>query len=289
MGRWDLYLKSLVGESPQDFVAWLCPGALYIRRREGQFQTQEGMEEAFPMREIRSDSMVEAEYGKERMLINAEFQSTKDELIGERLLGYSYEATRLHNLPVFSCVIYPRHVFEPPQAPYEWHVPGRGTMLSFTYDSIELAEMPLGELEQKQLIGILPLLLCTKGGATRAVLERAITQLEAADKVQALALLRLIASIVFENADDIEWIKWRFANMHDYLLEKSWVYQELVKEGKIKGIEEGREKGIEEGRAEGIRQSIQAVVDTRFPALADLAKERIEHIQSQDMLQKIHI
>lgn len=61
--------------------------------------------------------------------------------------------------------------------------------------------------------------------------------------------------------------------MHDYLLERSWVYQELV----------------EEGVETGIRQSIQAVVQTRFPALTDLATERVKHIQNLDMLQKIHI
>lgn len=146
MGRWDLYLKSLIWESQQDFVTWLFPGAQYIRMREGQFQTQE-YAETLPMREIRADSMLEVEYGKERMLMHIEFQSTKDELIGERLLGYSYEATRLHKLPVFSSVIYPRHVFEPPQSPYEWHIPSKGKTLSFTYDSIELAATPLAELE----------------------------------------------------------------------------------------------------------------------------------------------
>jgi hypothetical protein len=275
MGRWDLYLKSLVWESQQDFVTWLFPGAKYIRMREGQFQTQESAAGAFPMREIRSDSMLEVEYGEELILMHMEFQSTKDELIGERLLGYSYEAIRLHKLPVFSSVIYPRHIFEPPQAPYEWHIPSKGKTLSFSYESIELAEMPLAELEQKQLVGLAPLLICTKGGATRAVLERAIIQLEAAHKVEALALLRLVASIVFKKDDDIAWIKWRFASMHDYLLENSWVYQELVKEG------------FEDGVETGMRRSIQAIVQTRFPALVDLATERVKHIQDQDALQKV--
>ncbi len=48
--------------------------------------------------------------------------------------------------------------------------------MTFKYRSIELAELPVEELEQKQLVGIAPLLLLTKGGKTREVLERAITQ-----------------------------------------------------------------------------------------------------------------
>lgn len=300
MGRWDLYLKRLVWESPQDFVSLLLPGARYIRRREGQFQTRARQRGTFPTRELRLDGILEVEYVKQRILVNVEFQSTKDTNIGERLLGYSYEATRAHKLPVYSCVIYPRHVFEPPQAPYEWYIAGIGVLMGFIYQSLELAEMPLEELEQKQLVGLAPLLVCTKGGATQAVVERAITQLEAAHKVESLALLRLIATLVFEkSAADLAWLQWRFATMHDFLLENSIMYKELVKEGEIKGLEKGLEKGraqgIKEGEMKGrtqgveigLRQSIEAVVQTRFPALLDLAKERLEHAQDQGALHRM--
>lgn len=284
MGRWDLYLKMLVWESPQDFVTLLHPGACYIRMREGQFQTREVPTGTFPTREIRADGMLEAEYGERRFLINIEFQSTKDDEIGERLLGYSYEAKRAHKLPVCSHVIYPRHVFEPPLSPYEWNVPGKGVVMEFKYGSLELAEMPLNELEQKQLVGLAPLLLCTKDGATREVLERAIMQLEVAHKVEALAVLRLIATLVFEkNVDDLAWLQWRFATMHDFLLENSIMYQELVKEGEIKGFKKGELQGLKKG----LRQSIEAVVQTRFPTLVDLVRERLGQIHDQEALQKL--
>jgi flagellar biosynthesis/type III secretory pathway protein FliH len=77
--------------------------------------------------------------------------------------------------------------------------------------------------------------------------------------------------------------------MDDDLLESSWVYQELVAEGRRRGFKIGYAQGIEIGRAQSIRQSIQTVVQTRFPALADLATKRIEHVQNLDMLQQIHI
>jgi predicted transposase YdaD len=296
MGRWDAYLKLLIWESPQDFVTWLLPEARYIGRREGQFQTQHVPIEAFSTREIRADGMLEVEYAEQVVLLNTEFQSTKDEKIGERLLGYSYEATRLYELPVLSWVIYPRHVFEPPLAPYEWHVRAKGKILSFVYDSIELDELPLAALEQTQLIGLAPLWLCTQGGATREVLERAIRQLELARRPEALAILQLIATLVFEHrSDDLAWIQWRFATMSDFLLENSIVYKQLVregelkglKEGELKGLKEGELKGLEKGRTAGIRQSVEAVVQTRFPALLDLARERMEGIKNPDALQKL--
>ncbi len=299
MGHWDLWLKILLWESPQDFVSWLLPGARYIRRREGQFQTRNQHDGAFSTREIRADGMLEVEYMGQLLLIHVEFQSTKDEDIGERLLGYSYEARRLHKLPVYSYVIYLRHVFEPPQPLHEWYVVGIGVLMGFKYKSIELAEMPLEELEQQQFVGLAPLLLLTKDGATLEVLERAITQLEAGHKPEALGMLQWIAGMVFTSAEDLKRIQRRFANMNEYLWENSWTYREWAKEQQQQGIEQGRkqgreqgiEQGIEQGRVQGIeaglRQSIEAVVQTRFPSLVDLAVERMEHIQDQAGLQKL--
>ena len=88
--------------------------------------------------------------------------------------------------------------------------------------------------------------------------------------------LRLLALLVCEkDAAMLAWIKWRFAMIHDYLLENSLMYKELVQEGRIKGLEEG------------LRQSIEMVVQARFPALLDFAKERMALVQEQSELQRL--
>lgn len=272
MGRWDLYLKTLVWENPQDFVSLLLNGARYLGRREGQFQT----------REIRSDGMIEAEYEGQALLIHVEFQVQKEEKIGERLLGYSYEATRLYELPVLSCVIYLKRVANAPQPPYEWNVPGRGSVMAFDYVSIELATTPVEKLAQTQLVGLFPLLLLAQGGATREVLDQAITRLKAAGKAESLEMLRMIAGMVFEKDDDLKWIEWRFANMQEFF-ESSWTYQQTVKKAELKGLEQGRTQGIEAG----IRQSIEMMVQTRFPSLLELLHERLEQIRDQEVLRQV--
>lgn len=63
--------------------------------------------------------------------------------------------------------------------------------------------------------------------------------------------------------------------MHDFLLENSIMYKELV--------QEGREQGIEIG----LRQSIEAVVQTRFPVLLDLSREKAAHIQDIQKLREV--
>lgn len=81
--------------------------------------------------------------------------------------------------------------------------------------------------------------------------------------------------------------------MHDFLLENSLMYKELVKEGEIKGFEKGEQKGLEKGHAqgmeEGLRQSIEAVVKVRFPDLVDFARERVVRIHDEQMLRNIHL
>ena len=226
MAEWDLWAKALGWESPQDIITLLYPGAIYIGRREGQLQTQDLGDNQFPKREIRSDGLIEAKYDDEHVIMVLEYQVKKDEGIGERLLGYSYEAKRLHGLPVAAWVIHLRPVFEPPQPPHTWAAPGLGQQLEYMYRSIELAEMPLEDLEQKGLVGLAPLLLLTKGGATLEVFERAFTQLVAAHKPEAMGMLLWISGIVFKDVHVLQRIQRRFANMNEYLWENSWTYRE---------------------------------------------------------------
>lgn len=286
IGWWDLFLKLLVRESPQDFVDWLFPGARFVRWRDGQFQKRGRgrSKKALFAHEIRADSLMEVEYEGQHFLIHVEFQSTKDEEIGYRLLGYSHGAVGLHKLSVSSHVIYVVHVFEPPFSPYTKGVPVKGRRITFDYESIELAEMPVEELEQKHLVGLTPLLLLAKGGETRAVLERAIALLEQVPKPEALALLRLLALRAFQNDPEmVEWIQRRFVIMHDFLIENSIMYKELVKEGEVKG----EVKGLEKGRAQGIAESIETAVKARFPGLLDLSRERVARIHDEQRLRDI--
>ena len=51
-------------------------------------------------------------------------------------------------------------------------------------------------------------------------------------------------------------------------------------------MEQGRVQGLEEGIEAGLLQSIETVVQTRFPTLLDLARGRVENVQDHEVLQK---
>ena len=69
-----------------------------------------------------------------------------------------------------------------------------------------------------------------------------------------------------------EWLERMFA-MPEQLLTESWVYQGILQRGIELGYEQGIEKGREEGMLCAARQLLQAIIQTRFPELTDLAAQ----------------
>ena len=153
---WDEHMKALLKESPQDFVSLFLKGARFIEMSESQFQT----------REIRSDTMMKAEYKGQEFIINVEFQSKKDDEMDERLLAYSFEIARLYKLPVLACVIYLHKVHDAPKPPLVWILPNGREVLWFDYESLELTRQTVDHFRRLGLDGFWPLALLSKDGAS---------------------------------------------------------------------------------------------------------------------------
>ena len=184
---WDDSLKIFINENPQDFASWLL----------GEVQVKKKLQTEFKTRTIRADGLLEVvQHGKE-FLLQIEFQSSSDLVIGERLLEYSFEAKRTHKLPVHSCVIYLKEVGEVPKPPLRWTLPDNREVLRFDYQIVELAKVPTEDLRQRDLKGLLPLLILTKDGATHEVVEEVIEKLAVADQQELLPITKLLASLVF--------------------------------------------------------------------------------------------
>jgi hypothetical protein len=245
-----------ISENPQDFASWLFVGAQVT----GKLRTE------FKKRTIDADALLDVIRDGERFLVHIEFQSTNDLNIGERLLEYSFEARREHKLPVYSCVIYLRDYGDVPQPPLRWEVANGLEVLEFHYRSIELGKIPTDELRRTRRVGLLPLLILTKGGATYDVVEEVIAELEAAEKPELLPITELLASLVFKNEADQKWIERTFAMLKDPLRDTP-AYQRFLKEGRELGREEERQQTLERQR-----QTLLEIVQVRFPKLLHLTK-----------------
>ncbi len=257
---WDDSLKTFINENPQDFVSWLLEDAQLKKKLQTEFKT----------RTIRADGLLEAvQHGKD-MLLQIEFQSTNDPTIGERLLEYSFEAKRAYQLPVDSCVIYLRDVGEVPQSPLRWTLPDDRRILRFDYQIIELAKIPTDELRQKDLKGLLPLLILTQGGATHEVVEEVINKLVAAKQQELLPVTKLLSSLAFESEDDQEWLTRRFHQMQD-ILRETRAYQEIIQEGKL----------------EALHDALLKIVRERFPEMIEVMRKQIGGVVNPTTLEDL--
>ena len=259
-GQWDDSLKIFISENPQDFASWLL----------GEAQVKVKLLTEFKTRTIEADALLEVTLNGEDMLLHIEFQSTNDPAIGERLLGYNFEAKREHKLPVHSCVIYLKNDGNVTESPLRWKLPNGREVLQFHYESVELGKLSTESLRRTGLKGLLPLLILTKGGATREVVEEVISGLQAAEKEELLPITKLLSSLVFTNELDREWIIWRFDKMSD-ILRETWAYQEIMQEGEIRGL----------------HQAVQDVIQERFPEILPYTKKQLEGIQDAEKLRHL--
>ena len=266
-GPWDDTLKMFISENPQDFASWLFVGAQVT----GKLRTE------FKKRTIDADALLDVIRDGERFLVHIEFQSTNDLSIGERLLEYSFEARREHRLPVYSCVIYLRDYGDVPQPPLRWEVANGLEVLQFHYRSIELGKIPTDELRRTRRVGLLPLMILTKGGATYDVVEEVIAELEAAEKPELLPITELLASLVFKNEADQEWIERTFAMLKDPLRDTP-AYQRYLKEGR----ELERQQSLERQR-----QTLLEIVQVRFPSLLHLTKGLATITSDPEVLERL--
>jgi predicted transposase YdaD len=266
-GPWDDTLKMFISENPQDFASWLFEGAQVT----GKLRTE------FKKRTIDADALLDVIQHGVRFLVHIEFQSTNDPNIGERLLEYSFEARREHKLPVYSCVIYLRDYGDVPQPPLRWEVTNGLEVLQFHYRSIELGKIPTEDLRQTKRVGLLPLLILTKDGATYKVVEEVIAELVIAEKQELLPITELLASLVFKNEADQEWIERTFAMLKDPLRDTP-AYQRFLKEGR----ELERQQSLERQR-----QTLLEIVQVRFPKLLHLTQGLAAITSDPEVLERL--
>src|SRR5579885_3426346 len=296
---WDDTMKRLISAHPQHFVSWLLKDAQFMQLlpQELKNKTRE------------ADVIFQVLLNEAEMLLHLEFQSSDDSNMALRLLEYNVLAISEYKRPVLSCVLYLRKGQTIAESPLEWRLPNGQAVLTFTFLVVKLWEVAAEEITQTGLVGLLPLLPLTRDGARHEVIEVMIEHIMAAKQFNLLTWGEIFAGLVLKDVHDQEWLKRRFA-MHKDILEESWVYQEIVREGlekgMQKGIEQGMQKGIEQGMQKGIEQGmeqerrrqrqapvsiVQGVIQGRFPELSDLAKEQadkaIEPAQLQELLLKI--
>ena len=267
-------MKRLVKTYAQHFTNWLVAEATFVRTLNVELQSQQLFVDA--LMEIIS-------YGEPSLLL-IEFQSYRDPEMGRRLMEYSVLASREYNhCAVYPYVIYLRKPGEVADSPYIRMRPDGREAYRFHYDVIQLWEIPAEVFLRQGWLGLLPLVILTRGGKRPEVVNEMIEQLAGAQEYDLLALARLMGGLVFkEGSDESDWFKGRFHMFQD-ILRESWVYKEIGQEY----FEQGIEQGIEQGKLQGLREMLLSFVQRDFPEVMALARQQVDRITDLEILQAI--
>src|SRR5437588_3971017 len=260
---WDDIMKRLLTANPQHFLDWLIPGAQLKSERTIELKS----------RTLEADKLYNVLVNQLDMIWHVEIQRHSDAQMGRRLWEYNAMATITSGLPVCSFVIYLVHESQIVEPPYSPVLPTGQVAHIFYFTNVKLWEIPTETLKQPGLEGLLPLLTLTREGSRPETIDEMIEGLITSQKTELLSIAYTLASLVFTKEDEREWLIERFA-MYQDILQESWVYQEI--------LQEGREQGLQ-----ALRQTLMSLMEMRFPALAPLAKQQTSTIKDPSVLQSV--
>ncbi len=272
---WDSTLKRLLRVDPMAFVKWILPGAIFIKERPYELESEK--------REV--DALLDVVVDGKLMLLHIEFQTYNDSTMAERLLLYNVLVRSVHKLPVLSCVIYLLRDGNIQKSPLRLTVPSGQTVLDFHFVNIEVGQLEPEDILNTNIVALLPLLSLTKGGATREELLKMFRELKMrsddeteTNELELIAYTLAALVLQRENKVDLDWLIRRFREMHD-ILRESPIYQEI--------LSEGREEGREEGRLEHSRHILVVLTQVRFPSLITLAQRQAAAINDLKVLDDV--
>ncbi len=145
---WDRKMKRLFREMPQDLLEWIVPGA--------QFKGVVSAELAGEP--INADHLYDVTLNGKHFLLHIEFQRNRDSKMAERIWEYNVRASLLYSYPVWSCVIYLKKDGTITKSFLTRELPNGRLVHRFDFKVIKLWEIPVMELKDKGLVG---LLLCS--------------------------------------------------------------------------------------------------------------------------------
>ena len=285
---WDSNLKLLFAEASIAFVSWLKQDAQFVQLVSTELEDET----------IYSDILCEVKVNGQKGLLHVEFQKKRDSNMAQRLWKYNVRATLKYKCPVWSYVIYltKDSAVEPFYS--QTFLDGR-EIHHFNFSVIKLWEIPTQELLEIGLSDLAPLLVLTREGRNREVVEKAIELLDPPEgerKSELLTLTYGLASLIFNHEADQDWLVWRFGMLYE-ILKDTRAFRELakeglaegLKEGLAEGLKEGLKEGLEEGQIKGFRLAVLDIIEMRFAdrELVEAARSQVETLKDEQTLRHL--
>ena len=261
---YDHALKSLMGDRAAEIIPQLLP--------EAELVSEENIEIKREL--LRADLVYLVQYKGKAHILNLELQANADSEMAFRMLLYHVELHLHYRLPVISIVLYlfEARVAEPP---FRETGADEEEILTLHYRVIALWTLDAQEYVQKRIIGMYTFLPGMKG-ANAPLLLQAIKDLEQRfARPQFIRHLRRFKRILQRSnmlsAQDKQIVEAHMDIHYDSLVDEDPEVQERVARGEIRMAQ----------------KMIIGLVEARFPALIELAQERVTLIRSTDALSQL--
>jgi len=243
----DISTKRLISLAPDRWIQWLMGRsglkALQIISSEFQWVSRE------------SDVLVKAQSPDlgEFLILN-ELQLRYNQKVPRRMRAYTALASEKYQLPVYAVLI---NLLEASSETivnvFESNFAGQRAIQE--YQVINLWEVDVDIVFQRNLSTLLPLVPILKGGGSEQVIRRALTQLRVQGQPGELeSMLGFFATYVL----DLDLVQ-QILRLDMAILEQSPLYREIVNRSEQRGIAIGEQRGIAIGEQRGKQEGIQQV------------------------------
>ncbi len=310
---YDRALKALMEDHAAEMLPELLPGAELV--------SVENIELNRP--NLRADLVYFIRYQGEPRILNVELQTDNDSDMNYRMLQYHIELYGRYRMPIISMVVYPfeKNIREP----VFQEESGTGTSLFFRHQTLQLCLVEAEQCLRKGVISMYTLLPAMKG-VTVAMLLQAITEIEKRYPQPHLTrhLLRfrtiLRRSITLSHQDK-QIVEGKLKSYDSLLAGDSELQkeiqeviqervqrevqeviqervqrevQEVIQERVQREVQERVQREIQERvqreiqeRIEERQQAVLDVVEVRFPALLEMAREQVAHLDDRNELRRL--
>lgn len=270
MADMDQGLKRIFQLHPQDILALALPGAEYIAPIAPDVATEP---------QLVLDTLYRIRLDGVECAVNLEAQAYPTSDMPRRCFEYGARASIVHDLPVFSVVLWLQPKGKAPSSPYEMRV-GPHLIGTWHFTGIEVYRLNARDMMKAGSLGLL-LLVPFMAGADLPTVEEAALALKdqaPADQVGDLESLLAVFIAHFHGKDVARAIIRRLF-MSTEILDQSPLYREWVETAEAKG----EAKGKVEGESYGMRSTIRLVLEGRFGALDTDLLQAIEQATTEQI------
>jgi len=268
---YDRALKSLLGDEVAEILPILLPGSEFVGEQNIEIDRTT----------IKADLVYNVQYRGNPHILNMELQTDTDNEMAIRMLRYHVGLYDKHRRPVISMVIYP---FETsiPESPFR-ETSGDEELLRFHYRVLPLWKLDAQQFVRDHVVSMYTLLPAMKGADVPLLLQ-AIEEMKQRYRESELGhhlvrfrtILRRSKTVSTQDKQEVE----NHLDYYDSLLDQDPYLQQ--------------QKALERilGRTEGIQafqDTIIEIVKNRFPALVELAQQRVMQIKQLDDLKQLNV